>query len=129
MHIAGMSVPPVLAAPGDRAMARLRRIDGRGLLVLLSMTVLLLVSVLAALRPDRTLPLTWSVPALALAMVAPPAVVLMLPSTAAFIRRRGRRRRVPLRSPSGSPDREQRRHGPGVGRRRGHGVPLRALPV
>ena len=51
MHIAGMSVPSVLAAPGDRVMARLRRIDGRGLLVLLSMTVLLLVSVLGALLP------------------------------------------------------------------------------
>ena len=90
MHIAGMSVPPVLAAPGDRVMARLRRIDSRGLLVLLSMTVLLLVSVLGALLPDRTLPLTWYVPALDMAMVVTLAVVLMLSSTDAIIRRHGR---------------------------------------
>src|SRR5438067_1178305 len=90
MHIASMSDPPVLAAPGDWVMARLRRIDGRGLLVLLSMTVLLLVSVLGALFPDRTLPLTWYVPALDMAMVVTLAVVLMLSSTDAIIRRHGR---------------------------------------
>src|SRR2546430_744104 len=90
MHIAGMSVPPVLAAPGDRVMARLRRIDGRGLLVLLSMTVLLLVSVLGALLPASTMPLTWYVPALDMAMVVTLAVVLMLSSTDAIIRRHGR---------------------------------------
>src|SRR5207237_2479600 len=90
MHIASMSVPPVLAAPADRVMARLRRVDGRGLLVLLSMTVLLLVSVLGALLPDRTLPLTWYVPALDMAMVVTLAVVLMLSSTDAIIRRHGR---------------------------------------
>src|SRR5207244_2439789 len=32
MHIAGMSVPPVLAAPGGRVMARLRPIGRRGVL-------------------------------------------------------------------------------------------------
>src|SRR5205814_10266582 len=90
MHIASMSVPPVLAAPGDWVMARLRRIAGRGLLVLLSMTVLLLVSVLGALLPDRTLPLPWYVPALAMAMVVTLAVVLVLSSTDPLTRRHGR---------------------------------------
>jgi len=90
MHIAGMSVPPVLAAPGGRVMARLRTIGRRGLLALLSVTVLLLVAVLGALFPDRTLPLTWYVPALDMAMVVTLAVVLMLSSTDSIIRRHGR---------------------------------------
>ena len=90
MHIAGMSVPPVLAAPGDRVMTRLRTIGSRGLLALLSVTVMLLVSVLGTLLPDRTLPLTWYVPALDMTMVVTLAVVFLLASTDAMIRRHGR---------------------------------------
>ncbi|TMD85471.1 MAG: EAL domain-containing protein [Chloroflexi bacterium] len=71
MHIAGMSVPPVLLA-------------------LLSVTVLLLISVLGALLPDRTLSLPWYVPALDMAMVVTLSVVLLLSSTDAIIRRHGR---------------------------------------
>ena len=90
MHIAGMSVPPVLAAPGDRVMTRLRTIGSRGLLALLSVTVMLLVSVLGTLLPDRTLPLTWYVPALDMTVVVTLAVVFLLASTDAMIRRHGR---------------------------------------
>ena len=71
MHIAGMSVPPVVLA-------------------LLSVTVLLLISVLGALLPDRTLSLPWYVPALDMAMVVTLSVVLLLSSTDAIIRRHGR---------------------------------------
>src|SRR5438874_7505058 len=90
MHIAGMSVPPVLAAPGDRVMTRLRTIGSRGLLALLSVTVMLLVSVPGTLLPDRTLPLTWYVPALDMTVVVTLAVVFLLASTDARIRRHGR---------------------------------------
>src|SRR5438128_10450796 len=94
MHIAGMSVLPVLAAPGDRVMTRLRTIGSRGLLALLSVTVMLLVSVLGTLLPDRTLPLTWYVPALDMAVVVTLVGGFLLASTVALIR--GNVRLLPL---------------------------------
>jgi diguanylate cyclase (GGDEF)-like protein/PAS domain S-box-containing protein len=85
-----MSIPTTLAAPGGRAIRRLRRIGGRGLLALLTAAVLMLVSVLGALLPDGTLPLTWYVPVLDSARVVMLAVVLFLSSTDVVIRRHGR---------------------------------------
>src|SRR5205807_9982732 len=89
-HITRMSIPPVLAVPGGRAVGRLKRIGARGLLALLSAAVIMLVSVLGALSPDATLPLTWYVPVLDSAMVVTLAVVLFLSSTDVIIRRHGR---------------------------------------
>ena len=85
-----MSIPPLLAASGGRAIGRLKRIGRRGLLALLTAALLMLVSVLAALLPDSTLSLTWYVPALDSAMVVMLAVVLFLSSTDVVIRREGR---------------------------------------
>src|SRR3989442_2688437 len=76
-----MSIPPVLAAPGGRAVGRLKSIRARGLLALLAAAVLTLVSLVGALLPDSTLPLTWYVPVLDSAMVVMLAVVLFLSST------------------------------------------------
>src|SRR2546426_3295955 len=85
-----MSIPPVLAASGGRAIGRLKRIGRRGLLALLTAALLMLVSVLGALLPDSTLTLTWYVPVLDSAMVVMLAVVLFLSSTDVVIRREGR---------------------------------------
>jgi diguanylate cyclase (GGDEF)-like protein/PAS domain S-box-containing protein len=85
-----MAIPPVLALPSGRAIGRLKRIGTRGLLASLTAAVLLLVSVLGALLPDGTLPLTWYVPVLDSAMVVTLAVVLLLSSTDVLIRRHGR---------------------------------------
>ncbi len=85
-----MSIPPVLAAPGGRAVGRLKSIRARGLLALLATAVLTLVSLVGALLPHSTLPLTWYVPVLDSAMVVMLAVVLFLSSTDVVIRREGR---------------------------------------
>src|SRR2546422_5350156 len=85
-----MSIPPVLALPGGRAVGRLKRIGARGLLALSGAAVVMLVSVLGALLPDATLPLTWYVPVLDSAMVVTLAVVLFLSSSDVIIRRHGR---------------------------------------
>jgi hypothetical protein len=85
-----MSIPPVLAAPGGRAVGRLKRIGARGLLALVTAAVVMLISVLGALLPDATLPLTWYVPVLDSAMVVMLGVVLLLSSTDVVIRRHGR---------------------------------------
>src|SRR2546426_10868994 len=82
-----MSIPPVLAASGGRAIGRLKRIGRRGLLALLTAALLMLVSVLGALLPDTTLTLTWYVPVLDSAMVVMLAVVLFLPLTEVVFRR------------------------------------------
>src|SRR2546430_1638558 len=85
-----MSIPPVLAMPGGRAVGHLKRVGGRGLLALLAAAVIMLVSVLGALLPDATLPLTWYVPVLDSAMLVTLAVVLFLSSSDVIIRRHGR---------------------------------------
>jgi diguanylate cyclase (GGDEF)-like protein/PAS domain S-box-containing protein len=85
-----MAIPTVLAVPGGRAIGRLQRIGARGLLALLAIAVIMLISVLGALFPDATLPLTWYVPVLDSAMVVTLAVVLFLSSTDVVIRRHGR---------------------------------------
>ena len=85
-----MSIPPVLAVPGGRAVGHLKRISARGLLALLTAAVIMLVSVLGALLPDATVPLTWYVPVLDSAMIVMLAVVLFLSSTDVVIRRHGR---------------------------------------
>src|SRR5256885_1313112 len=85
-----MSIPPVLAVPSGRAVRRLKRIGGRGLLTLLAAAVIMLVSVLGALLPDATLPLTWYVPVLDSATVVTLVVVLFLSSSDVIIRRHGR---------------------------------------
>src|ERR1700730_14313722 len=85
-----MSIPPVLAVPGGRAVGRLKRIGPRGLLPLLTAAVIMLVSVLGALLPGATVPLTWYVPVLDSAMIVMLAVVLFLSSTDVVIRRHGR---------------------------------------
>ncbi|HEY4844423.1 MAG TPA: MASE3 domain-containing protein, partial [Candidatus Dormibacteraeota bacterium] len=85
-----MFVPHVLAVATGRAIGRLKRIGARGLLALLTAAVLMLVTVLGALLPDATLPLTWYVPVLDSAMVVTLAVVLFLSSTDVIIRRHGR---------------------------------------
>src|SRR3984893_9209620 len=85
-----MSIPPVFAVPGGRAVGRLKRVGARGLLALLTAVVVMLVSVLGALLPDATVPLTWYVPVLDSAMIVMLAVVLFLSSTDVVIRRHGR---------------------------------------
>ena len=85
-----MSIPPVLALPSGRAVGRLKRIGGRGLLSLLAAAVIMLVSLLGALLPDATLPLTWYVPVLDSATVVTLVVVLFLSSSDVIIRRHGR---------------------------------------
>ena len=85
-----MLIPPVLAVPGGRALGRLKRIGARGLLAVLTAAVIMLVSVLGAILPDATLPLTWYVPVLNSAMVVTLAVVLFLSSIDVLIRRHGR---------------------------------------
>src|SRR5436309_5250535 len=85
-----MSIPPVLAGPSCRAVGHLKRIGARGLLALLAAAAIMLVSVLGALLPDATLPLTWYVPVLDSAMVVTLAVVLFLSSSDVIIRRHGR---------------------------------------
>jgi diguanylate cyclase (GGDEF)-like protein/PAS domain S-box-containing protein len=85
-----MSIPPVLAVPTGRAVGRLKRVGSRGLRALLAAAVLMLVSLLGALVPDGTLPLTWYVPVADSAMVVTLAVVLLLSSTDVLIRRHGR---------------------------------------
>jgi len=85
-----MSIPPVLAVPGGRAIGRLKRIGARGLLALLAAAVIMLVSVVGELLPDATVPLTWYVPVLDSAMLVTLAVVLFLSSSDVIIRRHGR---------------------------------------
>ncbi|MDQ6885211.1 MAG: EAL domain-containing protein [Candidatus Dormibacteraeota bacterium] len=85
-----MSIPPVLAVPGGRAVGRLKTIGARGLLALLTVAVIMLVSVVGAVLPDATFPLTWYVPVLDCAMVVTLAVVLLLASSDVVIRRHGR---------------------------------------
>jgi len=85
-----VAFPTILAGPSDRAIGRLRRIGARGLLALLTAAALMLVSVLGALLPDATLPLTWYVPVLDSAMVVTLAVVLALSSADVVLRRHGR---------------------------------------
>ncbi|TMC63284.1 MAG: EAL domain-containing protein [Chloroflexota bacterium] len=85
-----MAFPTILAGPSDRAIGRFRRIGARGLLALLTAAALMLVSVLGALLPDATLPLTWYVPVLDSAMVVTLAVVLALSSADVVLRRHGR---------------------------------------
>src|SRR5438067_11176959 len=85
-----MSIPPVSAVPGGRAGGRLKRIGARGLLALLAAAAIMLVSVLGALLPDATVPLTWYVPVLDSAMLVTLAVVLFLSSSDVIIRRHGR---------------------------------------
>src|SRR5205814_6209543 len=85
-----MSIPPVLAGPSGRAVGHLKRIGARALLALLTAAALMLVSVLGALLPDATLPLTWYVPVLDSAMVVTLAVVLALSSADVVLRRHGR---------------------------------------
>jgi PAS domain S-box-containing protein len=83
-------MPTVLVGPAGQALGRLRRIGARGLLALLTAAALMLVSVLGALLPDATLPLTWYVPVLDSAMVVTLAVVLALSSADVVLRRHGR---------------------------------------
>jgi diguanylate cyclase (GGDEF)-like protein/PAS domain S-box-containing protein len=71
-------------------MGRLRTIGARGVLALLTAAALMLVSVLGALLPDATLPLTWYVPVLDSAMVVTLAVVLALSSADVVLRRHSR---------------------------------------
>jgi len=85
-----MSIPPVLTVPGGRAVGRLKRVGARGVLAFLTAAVILLVSVLGALLPDATLPLTWYVPVLDSARLVMLGVVLFLSSTDVVIRRHGR---------------------------------------
>ncbi|MDQ6714259.1 MAG: EAL domain-containing protein [Candidatus Dormibacteraeota bacterium] len=85
-----MSIPPVLAVPGGRAVGRLKRIGAHGLLALLAVAVMMLLSVFGALLPGATLPLTWYVPVFDSAMAVTLAVVLLLSSTDVVIRRHGR---------------------------------------
>ena len=85
-----MSVPPALVGPSVRALGRLKRIGTHWVLALLAAAVLVLVSVVGALLPDSSLPLTWYVPVLDSAMVIMLAVVLFLSSTDVVIRREGR---------------------------------------
>jgi len=85
-----VAIPPVLAVSSGRALARVKKLGRRGLLALLTAILLMLVSVLGALLPDSTLPLTWYVPVLDSAAVVMLAVVLFLSSTDVVIRREGR---------------------------------------
>jgi diguanylate cyclase (GGDEF)-like protein/PAS domain S-box-containing protein len=84
-----MPFPPELAA-AVHAIVRLRRMGARGLLALLAAAGLMLVSVLGALLPDATLPLTWYVPVLDSAVVVMLAMVLLLSSTDVVLRRHSR---------------------------------------
>ncbi|HEV2014286.1 MAG TPA: EAL domain-containing protein [Candidatus Dormibacteraeota bacterium] len=85
-----MLIASLIAAPGGRLLPRLKRIGSRGLLALLTVAVLMLVSALGALLPDRTLPLTWYVPALNMTMVVTLAVAFFLCAVDVVIRRHGR---------------------------------------
>src|SRR2546427_6966879 len=85
-----MSIPPVLALPGGRAVGRLKRIGTRGLLALLGAAVVMLVSVLGALLPDATLPLIWYVPVHVSTMLCILSFVLFLSSSDVIFRRHGR---------------------------------------
>ena len=85
-----MPFPPVLVARGGYLLSRLERIGSRGTLALLMATVLMLVLLLGALLPDRTLPLTWYVPALDMTMVVTLAVAFFLSAVDVLIRRHGR---------------------------------------
>jgi diguanylate cyclase (GGDEF)-like protein/PAS domain S-box-containing protein len=85
-----MSIPPVLVRPSGRAIGGLKRIGTHWVLALLAAAVLVLVSVVGALLPDTSLPLTWYVPVLDSAMVVMLAVVLFLSSTDVVLRREGR---------------------------------------
>ncbi|HEV3096011.1 MAG TPA: EAL domain-containing protein [Candidatus Dormibacteraeota bacterium] len=82
-----MVVPPVLDAPGG---VRQRLIGSRGALILLGAAILMAVSVLLALVPKGTLPLTWYVPVLDMTMVVTLAVVLFLSALDVIIRRHDR---------------------------------------
>src|SRR4030081_3383317 len=83
-------MPTVLVGPAGQALGRLRRIGARGLLALLTAAALMLVSVLGALLPESTLPLTWYVPVLDSAMVVTLVVVLALSSADVVLRRHSR---------------------------------------
>jgi diguanylate cyclase (GGDEF)-like protein/PAS domain S-box-containing protein len=85
-----VALPTVLAGPGARAIDRFRRIGARGLLALLTAAALMLISVLGALLPDATFPLTWYVPVLDSAMVVTLVVVLSLSSADVVLRRHSR---------------------------------------
>jgi diguanylate cyclase (GGDEF)-like protein/PAS domain S-box-containing protein len=85
-----VALPTVLAGPSGRAVGRLRTIGARGSLALLTAAALMLVSVLGAVLPDATLPLTWYVPVLDSAMVVTLAVVLALSSADVLLRRHSR---------------------------------------
>jgi diguanylate cyclase (GGDEF)-like protein/PAS domain S-box-containing protein len=85
-----VALPTVLAGPGARAIVRFRRIGSRGLLALLTAAALMLISVLGALLPDATFPLTWYVPVLDSAMVVTLVVVLSLSSADVVLRRHSR---------------------------------------
>jgi heme/copper-type cytochrome/quinol oxidase subunit 4 len=85
-----VAFPTVLSGPGGRAIGRFQRIGARGLLAMLTAVALMLVSVLGALLPDATLPLTWYVPVLDSAMVVTLAVVLALSSADVVLRRHSR---------------------------------------
>jgi diguanylate cyclase (GGDEF)-like protein/PAS domain S-box-containing protein len=85
-----MSIPTVLVRPSARAIGSLKRIGTHWVLALLAAAVLVLVSVVGALLPESSLPLTWYVPVLDSAMVIMLAVVLFLSSTDVVIRREGR---------------------------------------
>jgi diguanylate cyclase (GGDEF)-like protein/PAS domain S-box-containing protein len=85
-----VALPNVLTVPVGRAAGRFRRIGARGLLALLTAAALMAVSVLGALLPDATLPLTWYVPVLDSAMVVTLLVVLSLSSADVVLRRHSR---------------------------------------
>ena len=84
-----MVVPPVARTSGE-VRPQLRPIGSRGALILLGAALLAGVSVLAALIPRGTLPLTWYVPVLDVAMVVTLAVVLFLCALDVIIRRHDR---------------------------------------
>jgi diguanylate cyclase (GGDEF)-like protein/PAS domain S-box-containing protein len=85
-----MSIPSILAAPGDLAAAGVRTARRRGVFVLLSMAALVLVSILGALLPTGTFILTWYLPALDSAVAVTMAVVFFVAATDVIIRRHGR---------------------------------------
>src|SRR5207244_12970307 len=84
-----MVVPPVARTSGE-VRPQLLPIGSRGALILLGAALLAGVSVLAALIPRGTLPLTWYVPVLDVALVVTHAVVLFLCALHVTIRRHDR---------------------------------------
>ena len=80
----------VLASPGDHLASRLKQLGRRGLLVLLTTTVLTLITVVGAVLPDRSVPLTWYVPVLDSAKIVTLLVVLLLSAIDVTLRRHNR---------------------------------------